>query len=282
MQANLVRNNFILFEKISSKFDFTYFQLVLSTLLGLSTQSLILPPETIGTWFRIATPQSNENLTGLVLTNPFNLFSSFKPAEHIRLPTLPANGFLPSLVRNIKNPDVISTTVAPLTEIPSVTPSFRLPVTTRPPGVPHHDDNIVQYQPGNGGYRIVSNRQTFEFRETVRKPTATTLKPVQNMVETETLTLPAAKIPINTPVETAAVPFKEIVTHLSPPLIRSDKNPLSFLSVRISDASGLTILNLPKIPYQPFFEVEPSTIVSRIQTLPFQTTFITTSWNAQP
>lgn len=235
--------------------------MILSTLLGLSTQSLIPPFGNSRTWYRTAT---HENLPGLVLTNPVNLFSFLKPATNLQLPTFSAASFVPSLSWNTQTPEV--TTTAPLVQ--STIPSFRIPVSTRPPGVPHHDD-IVLSEFKDGVHRIVSNRQTFEFRDT-RKQIETTK--IQSRIDIKE-DVPVAKNLISTPVETPASIIDQTTTNTSPPLIHYSDEILS------NEAAVLTILSPPEIPYQQFFGVEPSTIISKTQTLPFETNVIPTTWN---
>lgn len=227
------------------------------TLLGLSTQSLIVSPEKLATFFRIVPSVSSDTEPDLHLTDPSHLFTSLKPAEHIQLPNLPPIDFLhpwkiPSNAEaslgTVADPTLPTTaSIADSTVIPSL----RIPVTTRKPGQDHHfaDDDVVQYEVSDGVQRLVSNRQTFEYKITARKPTEIALKTV----------------------ETTAEPAKEAGIHITPPLFHfSNEQPTEINSIDVPDEEISSILKLPQIPVQPFYVIHPNELVSRIQALPFE------------
>lgn len=219
-----------------------------------------MPPIKLARFFRIALTDSNalvDKESPLHLTNPSNLFTSLKPAEHIQPPNLPSINFWPLIAWKFPaiSEAATSTTAPPVIADSTAAPSLRIPVTTRKPGQDHHfaDDDIVQFVARDGVHRLISNRQTFEYRQTARQPTAESA---------------AAEIP--------AEPPKDNETHVIPPLIHcSDEQPNEIFS----GSPDLTTLKLPQISVQPFYTIQPSEIISQIQSLPFEErnvrTFIT-------
>lgn len=248
----------------------------------------------------------------LVLTSPANWFSSITLAGGLTLPTFPPvidfstsgwyirpNAAVPSTaVESIttetvvpftsKDEEVSLSKEVPLVsshvqEVPTtivpidapVTPAIRLPVTTRPPGVPHHykddkDDNFIRYEISDGVHKITSNRQSFEIRYTNRNK-GTLLKsvdvsediPVESkseMMKDETRSEAHVETPITTPVQ-------ETVVHVTPPLIRN-LNDAAIQTVGIIPLNAINVLTHPEFPAQPFFNA--NTLISRIQALPFE------------
>lgn len=171
-------------------------------------------------------------------------------------------------------------TAAPIQSEEPVTPvRLRLPVTTRPPGVPHHfkddkDDDIIRYEISDGIHKITSNRQSFEIRYTNRN-TGTLLKSGQDpediAIESKAI-VPEDETRLETPVETPVqekvqkTPVQETV---APPLIHSSNDVEQSATAGVAFANILpNFLQLPVFPAQPFFHT--GALISRIQALPFE------------
>lgn len=166
-------------------------------------------------------------------------------------------------------------TTAPIVNVAPVMPAIRLPVTTRPPGVPHHykdekDDNFISYEISDGVHKITSNRQSFEIRYT-NPNTGTLLKsadvtediPIKSkseVKEDETRSEKYEETPVATPVQEAAI-------HVTPPLIRNS-NDAAIQSVGTIPLNAINVLTQPEFPPQPFFNA--NALISRIQALPFE------------
>ncbi|XP_031619134.1 uncharacterized protein LOC116338171 [Contarinia nasturtii] len=253
--------------------------LLLSALLGLSSQAII-PSLSSGTF--IFSDPSNQNPFGL----GFAPFSSFNPSYGLNLPTSPFSNFLYSFGWKPLSAGASSTTIAPSTEVPevvstisplvdsAVTPTLRIPVTTRPPGVPHHftDDNLIRYEIENGVHKITSNHESYEFKFR-NKATESTSKPEEasNKVSKESKPETVTEKPLETPVKTTEnspiLPTQKVFDQITPALIHySDDEKLPIQSAAIP-FSSFTFLTLPELSAQQFIDTDA--IISRYQALPF-------------
>lgn len=208
----------------------------------------------------------------LILTDAANLFASLKPAQGLQLPVLPPLTNLWQIINSngpqqtiVPTPVPIPTTTAPQPIsyppdiIPTTMPTFRLPVTTRPPGVPHHriTNDALQSELIDKVYKFMNGHESFEIRYTNRFKS----------------TDQASEIPNKSPEMIATESLGQENIPTTPPLFHnsddaeSSRVALPETNENTEDADAF--LSLPQLPAKPFSS-KPFSVVMSDETLPIE------------